>query len=1781
MNYFLFFFLTFTAVLFGNVAVTENEPSALVEGMVSAITGDFYGFEEDVVIQGTEPLRLKRSYISSRGGQWSLFEGLKAVRYRTGVLHVSEPNGTLLTYRYDYNDKENKKKKYKDRVYQPLDLNQDAQGLTNTARGAISAHTNLKNQYVKEGEGAEQLVVICPNGTRRVYHPLPEEDQPKSEKFGDIKITVRTFYALHSEELPNGNQIVYSWERGRLSSIRTTDPSGQRTYAQATFHHHGKIKEKHGHKYPESYDFDVQTSDGRTLEYRYFLDGEKAQGNWHLHRVVSADFPPEEMKYLNPERHRGRLLSEISFPRARSLQIGYFDNPGDPTFCRVQTLSSPVGADATLHVTQRFTYHLQQRMTEVVDVEGNPTHYHWDENFRLASIDRFSAPGKLYNSICFVWGANNTKDATNLLCKTLLDEQRKPIHSSRYYYDDRGNVLEEKFYGNLSGKGSALSIDANKFPIENGVELYAKRFEYSQEGKNLLLRRSEDNGAETRYEYLAGTNLPTAEFSYDQGAIKRRKFYEYNTDRILVREIVDDGTSVNKSDLSGVKTRLIQNIHPKTDQPYLGMPFMIEEKYWDGRGEQLLKKTVLHYTTRGNIAQKDIYDALNQHRYGLAFKYDEKGRLKEETNALGQLSKYSYDELGNKVFSQGFGSSSFFDLKYDYSNRLIESHEKGEGSSYRFTHHAYDKRSNRVFTCDSHGYETRYVYDSQTHLKETHFPQLGDLRPATSSLYDAQGQETAQTDAKGYTTHTSYNAYAKPVHIQHPDGAQEHFIYNLDGTLLSHIDQNGTKETFTYDAFGRVLTKTLSSKGEVLSEEVFQYDAYNLVSHTDAEGNVTSYTYDGAGRKISEEIETERIEYAYDSLGRQNLTQKGELLLITEHDLLDRVVEERKEDLKHNILHRTLYAFDEAGNRRSVTRFVHGKESTELFDYDAFNRLTSKKNPLGHRTTFIFDDAQHQQNTIDPLGLQTIEFFNSHYLLSALEKRNAKNDLLYREENLYDANENLTQKETALFHPDRSVTTLWNYGPLDRLAHLTEAAGTDEEKVTTYTYTPKGQLLQTTKPSGVTITNAYDPLDHLSAQYSSDETVHYTYTHNRLGHLLQSKDELNGLVLARTYDHRGRLHCETLPYGLSFENTYDEQGRRTSLALPDSSMVAYAYDPLYLRAVTRYGSNQAPQNLLYTHQYLSYDLSGNPLNQEMIGKAGQLLRTYDLAGQPLSCISPYFAHEIRHYDPVGNVLQARLHNETLDYRYDDLYQLVSEKEHAYVYDALHNRLHKDGSAYDVNSLNQLPSHFTYDPDGNPISDGKARYTYDALDRLITAETDQKRLLFTYDSKHRRIAKEVCVAESGQWRRTHTAFFLYDDKKEIGSTDAKGNLQELRILGLTPQAEIGAAVAIELQGKVFVPLHDLYGNLALLVSLDDQTREEYRYTAFGEERKPKKALSPHSFFFDEEKPHNPWRFSSKRFDDETGLVYFGRRYYIPEHGRWLTPDPLGLDAGPNTYAFVSNAPLTHVDLYGLFAHSYPFPYTSHDFKQVGIAAAHGTGTFAVNTASTVSTVGWAVSAPLRAHSWLSGQSSLSSDWQAHQRSLATLHTSANNWMQRVLPADTSHRAYQAVRGGVTHGLEAATLALAAGPALLTKGTQYAIKGLQYTAQMARMPQRLATRPVNTALYESSSWTNPSSSLSALRLKNRLISQEIAGGHGFEKHILSKGEFPGWIRTRSQYAKHIENVLNNPTRVKELRDGRTGIWHQETETVIIRNPRAPDGGTAFQPLEGVNYFEKRLW
>ncbi len=61
---------------------------------------------------------------------------------------------------------------------------------------------------------------------------------------------------------------------------------------------------------------------------------------------------------------------------------------------------------------------------------------------------------------------------------------------------------------------------------------------------------------------------------------------------------------------------------------------------------------------------------------------------------------------------------------------------------------------------------------------------------------------------------------------------------------------------------------------------------------------------------------------------------------------------------------------------------------------------------------------------------------------------------------------------------------------------------------------------------------------------------------------------------------------------------------------------------------------------------------------------------------------------------------------------------------------------------------------------------------------------------------------------------------------------------------------------------------------------------------------------------------PFRFSTKQYDESTGLLYYGYRFYSPAIGRWMNRDPISEAGGINLYRFVGNNPVNYIDPWGL-------------------------------------------------------------------------------------------------------------------------------------------------------------------------------------------------------------------------------------------------------------------------
>ncbi len=260
---------------------------------------------------------------------------------------------------------------------------------------------------------------------------------------------------------------------------------------------------------------------------------------------------------------------------------------------------------------------------------------------------------------------------------------------------------------------------------------------------------------------------------------------------------------------------------------------------------------------------------------------------------------------------------------------------------------------------------------------------------------------------------------------------------------------------------------------------------------------------------------------------------------------------------------------------------------------------------------------------------------------------------------------------------------------------------------------------------------------------------------------------------------------------------------------------------------------------------------------------------------------------------------------------------------------------------------KTPEIFLHDEDGNMTNDGRWSLTWDGENRLIKMESlagapagSSNRLTFVYDHQGRRVSKAVQTFTNGAWSITLSNYFLYDGwnlAAELNATNkavVNAFVWGLDLSGSMQGAGgVGGLLAVTTTnaGTHFVGF-DGNGNVAVLVSATSGTATaNYEYDPFGIVLR---ATGPMALL-------NPFRFSTKYTDGESGFNYYGYRYYNAAVGRWPNRDPVAERGGLNLYGFGGNSPVDKIDPFGL-DYSWPvvpppgyppiFPYRPPQPKQ---------------------------------------------------------------------------------------------------------------------------------------------------------------------------------------------------------------------------------------------------------
>ncbi|OHB21285.1 MAG: hypothetical protein A3J67_05340 [Parcubacteria group bacterium RIFCSPHIGHO2_02_FULL_48_10b] len=915
------------------------------------------------------------------------------------------------------------------------------------------------------------------------------------------------------------------------------------------------------------------------------------------------------------------------------------------------------------------------------------------------------------------------------------------------------------------------------------------------------------------------------------------------------------------------------------------------------------------------------------------YSYNGDGNLASSTNPLDETTQYFYDSEDRLIKVIDANGNTVIENTYDNGRVVLQKDGLGNETAY-----AYSPASTGTVTVitDPQGNETVHEYDADSRIRRVTDAQ----NSSTSYEYDAGNNRTSIIDARGNQTLFAYDDRGNLTRITDPLGNVLSFTYDSANNLLTATNAKNATTTFVYDSRSNLLSIT----DAVNSTTTFVYNSFGeLTQKKDARGNATNLSYDVHGnlKKITDALGN-KTTFAFDTLSRLlSLTDALNNTASTSYDAVGRLLA-----VRDPLGNKTNFLYDAVGN---LTRITDVKNQSTRYFYDAKNELSSVFDSASGTTSYSYDVNGNRTAVTDANGNTT------HYDYDALNRLATSTDPLGNSTRFsYDAAGNLSTLTNA-----KSETISFDYDALNRLITKTLPGNAQ----TSFAYDENGNIVFA-ENSDVAYRYAYDALNRLVSftdnRFPATSTYAYDANGNRisLDVVLPPGSPTSPLLKNDyVYDALNRLTRITDSENRNYDFSYDALSRRTRLTLPNGVKTDYAYD--------------AADRLL--------DIATkNPLNNPLAA----FQYAYDSLGNRLSRIEEIVP-------PIGGATSQKL-----TYEYDSLSRLLDVKQKTrlaspqpplraieeYAYDGAGNRLigPQQNQSYTYNSANELLQVknilFAYDNSGNVIEKTDAdngtgfTFTYDAENRLVEAvKTDDGETTtaqYVYDPFGRRIEKQVNGTVERFFYDNEDILFIADNNNRVVSTfvhgpgideplavsviarsepratrqsnssltDLQTALSQLASLLSVLQNRLASAiltasvnVQLPRQSDTFFYFYDGLGSVVGLTDNKGKVAQKYDYDSFGN----LKGMGQGPV-------KQPYTYTGREFDQETGLYYYRARYYDAEVGRFISRDSLpSLSMSPqdiNIYLYVLNNPGTFNDPLGLA----PVVPISNDFLLAGLA-----------------------------------------------------------------------------------------------------------------------------------------------------------------------------------------------------------------------------------------------------
>lgn len=846
--------------------------------------------------------------------------------------------------------------------------------------------------------------------------------------------------------------------------------------------------------------------------------------------------------------------------------------------------------------------------------------------------------------------------------------------------------------------------------------------------------------------------------------------------------------------------------------------------------------------------------------------------------------------------------------------------------------------------------KSKYFYSTSLKLDSTSvWMNTNNVYLTTKYHYDSYGNVSQEVSPTGSSTEYqrvfNTGAYSVVVTKTDPLGLEKTLCLDKKGFLIVNIDHNNDTTAITYDAYGRILEDSSTINGSKILCKKFIY------STDTTNGGI--FQVDVSFRESVSSNNMLRFKFIKDPL-RRNLQQlqystvKGTDMWIVspyiERDASGRAITIGAKTTRND----SSYENNKDGSITDTT--------TMSFRYDSLGRFAKVVAPNGYTL-----NKSYNKDTL------TGKIVNRNTLMSLMDSgQYRKNESLVDmqgkvirtvkgeegKEYLTDYTFNLdgtsTVTEPKLVNNSRAVgkKKVNSLGQVEWI--ITPDAG-----LIHYEYNNVGNIVKEVK-YGTTYDTSNLDLD------TTKQEIHYTYDRiNRLTSIVYGAGKEN-LVYEYYSENSPKYHAGAIrkismgdffveyAYGQDWYSetkmingvsyctkySYDLQGKISSIQYPDNSIVNYSYNtgglldsiPGFVTGIeyNEYGQRTKVINGNGQVTRYSYDARSKLLDQMTVSQKngtevlkldydfsidGNLLQLNDLvqSGSLNRSEQAYtYDHQGRITSSSGTSGDKSFENYYEAYTFDPMTRMT--KKYVSSDSLKYLAFEYNGTSHAISSITASDSSFS--------KFKKINYSYDDFGNMIQKEMDSSITSMSYNNANR-LSMIQYPSGDAKWSK-----YFYDNKgNRIVKIDKKGNDTTTSIFvngfynltnGIkTRHVSDGQnIIASECFDKANIVIDTIYysqnniGSTTLLTNKTGSLQKRYLYKPFGETW-----IDDGQIDFDLKR-----RFTGQMFDEESGLYYMNARYYDPQIGTFLRPDP-AMD-GLNHYGYVSGNPIFYTDPTGL-------------------------------------------------------------------------------------------------------------------------------------------------------------------------------------------------------------------------------------------------------------------------